>query len=213
MSDSVARPHILPLLPAVPPQRPCCHTRGEISPLGGWTEHLLKLSLCLSHLLSGCSATRSRSNLKSCTEPAWAGPIEGENAAQLVTRGLRLPTPLTEHVHTRAGKLRQTKGTPPCTQFLELLTQEEDLWPWGPDSKLTHYAKSHRNSAPVTVLPASPEPTRETIRPGLWSDQWGGQAEKSESEANLGLMERSYPKTATTRKSCRERQQEQARLR
>lgn len=36
--------------------------------------------------------------------------------------------------------------------------------------------------------------------------------EKSEFEANLGFMVRTYPKTMATQKICRERQQEQARL-
>lgn len=95
ISDSVALSPIFPLLPAVPPQRPCRHARGVISPLGGWKEYQLTLSLCLSHLLSGCFATRSWFNLKSCTEPPWAGLVTGDYTAQPLTRGLCLPTLLT----------------------------------------------------------------------------------------------------------------------
>lgn len=156
LSDSVACSPILPLLPAVPPQGPCCHARGVTSPLGGWKEYLLKLSLCLSHLLSGCFATRSWSNLKSCTEPPWAWPVRGEYAVQLLSQGLCLPTLLTEHVHPRAGKRRLMKGKTPWTQFLELFIQDEDLRSRGPDSKLARYAK--RNSPSITILLVSPRP-------------------------------------------------------
>lgn len=71
-----------------------------------------------------------------------------------------------KHVHTHAGECRKIKGKRPCTQFLELLTQDEDLWSRGPESSLAHYAKSHRNSAPITVLLVSPETDRE-ITSGL----------------------------------------------